>query len=202
MPVIGNHEFNNPNATPGSTAQLSNSEAFGMVVAENNRIINRIDCLSYYIDFTDVKIRIFFVGADYQSLIPSDTRTAVISAINATPQDYKILVCSHIGLTGKGTTGEVETSLQTIVDALDAVHTKVIGVLTGHRHADGYLQTAAGVNIIATTCDATTEGGGLTRTRGTTGESAFECVQIDLTNSKIYLTRIGAGSNRSYDICQ
>ena len=202
MPVIGNHEFNNPGATPGSTAQLTPSEAFGMVLAENDRIINRIDKYSYYIDFTAVKIRIFFVGADYQSLIPSATGTAVASAISATPSDYKILVSSHIGLTGKGTTGEVETTLQPIVDALDAVHEKVIAVLTGHRHADGYLLTTAGVNIIATTCDATTEGGGLTRTRGTTGESAFECVQIDLTNSKIYLTRIGAGSNRSYDICQ
>lgn len=202
MPVIGNHELNNPGATAGNTAQLTANEAYGVVIKENERLITRIDQYSYYIDFTTVKVRVIFVGSDYQSLIPSATQTAVVSAINSLPSGYKVLVCSHIALTGHESTGEIETSFQSIATALDGIHGSVIAVLSGHRHADGKITTAAGVNIIATTCDAQLENGGLTRTHGTTGEQAFDIVQIDLTNNKIYLTRVGAGSNRTYDICQ
>lgn len=202
MPVVGNHELNNPGATAGSTAQLTPSEAYGMVTKENERLIKRLDEYSYYIDFEAVKVRMIFVGCKYDSQIATVTQTAVVGAIETTPQDYKILVCSHIGLTGKGSTGDIDTTLQPIVDALDIVHEKVIAVLTGHRHADGAVTTDAGVLIVATTCDGLAEGGSLTRTRGTITESAFEVVQIDLENDKMYLTRIGAGSNRTFNICQ
>ena len=108
----------------------------------------------------------------------------------------------YVAITGTGATGTIADTFQPILDALDLVHSKVICVLSGHRHADGTVETSAGVRVIASTCDAVLEQGSLTRTRRTISEGAFDVVQIDLTNSKIYLTRIGAGSNRSYNICQ
>lgn len=196
-PVIGNHELNDPGAsTP--TKRLSNGEAYGLVVKEQERIITVIDELSYYVDCVNLKIRMIFVGCSYTSQIPVSTSGAVASVIGTTPLDYKIIVISHVGLTGTESTGTVDTTFQPILDALDAIHNNVICALTGHRHADGNIVTSNGVNVIATTTDGLNELGGLTRTRATINENAFDIVQIDTTNRKIYLTRIGAGSDRTF----
>lgn len=198
-PVVGNHELNNPGASSSLLEKtLSDAEAYGLVVKEQEQIIIVIDALSYYVDNANTKIRSIFVGCTYTSQIPSATSTAVAAVIAATPADYKIIVFSHIGITGTGSTGEIDSTFQPILTELDAVQSKVICAITGHRHADGAVVTTAGVNVIATTCD-TRNDQVLTRTNGTITEGAFDIVQIDTTNKKIYMTRIGAGEDREFD---
>lgn len=70
--------------------------------------------------------------------------------------------------------------------------------ITGHRHKDVTAQLADGTPVvITTTCNAGAELGGLDRTVGTVNENAFDVVSIDTTNKKVYLTRIGAGQDRT-----
>ena len=200
-PIIGNHEFNNPGADPSKLPiTLSASEAYALVYGENTPITHVIDEYSGYWDNEVAKIRYIYVGCSYTSTIPSSVADNVVDALDELPTGYKVMVLSHVGL-DTNTPAAIDSTLQPIIDKLDAmqVDNKVIGVLTGHRHFDGYIRTAAGTIVIATTCDAMIENpNGLTRTRRTTTEQAFDVVQIDMTNEKIYLTRIGAGSDREF----
>lgn len=82
-----------------------------------------------------------------------------------------------------------------------------IGVFSGHVHFDGYYQyTNANYNgyiyVIATTCDAygTQVVGSEDRSAGTKNEQAFDIVSVDKSNRKIYMTRIGAGDDRTFTI--
>lgn len=70
--------------------------------------------------------------------------------------------------------------------------------ITGHRHKDVTAQLSDGTPVvITTTCNAGAELGGLDRTVGTVNENAFDVVSIDTTNKTVYLTRIGAGQDRT-----
>ena len=70
--------------------------------------------------------------------------------------------------------------------------------ITGHRHKDVTTQLSDGTPVvITTTCNAGAELGGLDRTVGTVNENAFDVVSIDTTNKNVYLTRIGAGQDRT-----
>lgn len=200
MPVIGNHELNNPGATEARLPiTLSSSEAYGLVTKENEYIVSRIDDYSYYVDNKVAKIRYVFVGCSYTSAIPSSVSDNVVAVLGSLPAGYKVLVISHVGIKTDGT---IDSSFLPILTALDAMQTNenVIGVISGHRHFDGSVTTSAGTNVIATTCDAMIEysGSQLARTCGTITEQAFDVVQIDLTNRKLYLTRVGAGSDREF----
>lgn len=203
-PVIGNHEFNNPGATQAQMPEtLSASEAFALVYGENENIINVIDDYAYYIDNKTAKIRYIFVGASYTSLIPVSVQNDVISALDALPAGYQVLVISHVGLVAVSGSLTIDLSFQSIVDKLDSMQANenVIGVLSGHQHVDGAVTTSAGTNVIATTSDGYVEHSSsqLTRTYGTITEQAFDVVQIDKANRKIYLTRVGAGEDREFD---
>ena len=85
----------------------------------------------------------------------------------------------------------------------------VICVLCGHMHRDMVLEkddsneNSDGVLVVATTTDSfannldyNSSGVLVTRERGTITEQAFDVVQIDLENKKLYMTRIGGGSDR------
>jgi hypothetical protein len=82
----------------------------------------------------------------------------------------------------------------------------VIAVICGHTHRDMVLEKANNpdhVLVIATTTDSygnnldyNSSGVLVDRTAGTITEQAFDVVQIDLANKKLYMTRIGGGSDR------
>ena len=76
---------------------------------------------------------------------------------------------------------------------------KVICWIAGHTHKDMNVELSDGTPvIITTTCNAGAETGSLTRTAGTENENAFDVFSIDTTNHKIYVTRIGAGTDREF----
>lgn len=82
-----------------------------------------------------------------------------------------------------------------------------IAIVSGHTHWDASLtvaQSVYGILTVATTTDAFGYAQNpLThvlepRQVGTTDEQAFDVVQIDLTARKLYMTRIGGGSDREF----
>lgn len=77
---------------------------------------------------------------------------------------------------------------------------EVIAVFVGHKHADTINTTVLSCPIISiTTCgayDDIRDTNPPTRTAGTATETAIDIVTIDKSERKIYMTRLGAGSDR------
>lgn len=89
-----------------------------------------------------------------------------------------------------------ETNEPITGDYTSLVDVIVAGVLCGHKHLDFSMYTEGGIPIIATACDRGPKSGStdlikVAREYGTIGEQLIDVVQIDVTNRKIYLTRIG-----------
>ena len=221
--VMGNHEFNNPSASTSESdiaKQLSYADVYQiMYKSSENNMVSRCDN-SYCIDNKIQKIRYIFFGCSYASGITTSQNVWFAETLMETPAGYSIIVFSHVSLKEDGS--NYEERLDNIVRALKAFKRKtqywynditydyssnngdVIGVFGGHMHLDGYVMTqySDGTNafpFIATTCDSySQEYGDLDRTEGTINEQAFDVVQIDTENRKIYMTRIGAGSDREF----
>lgn len=88
------------------------------------------------------------------------------------------------------------TSVPITGDYTSLVDVIVAGVLCGHKHLDFSMYTDGGIPIISTACDRgpksdSTDLIKVAREYGTIGEQLIDVVQIDITNRKIYLTRIG-----------
>jgi len=75
--------------------------------------------------------------------------------------------------------------------------TDVIAYMSGHNHKDTNA-TVDNLLFFSTTCDARYSDDGITRTPGTTDESAFDVVCVNTMTKTIDLIRVGAGSNRSF----
>lgn len=92
--------------------------------------------------------------------------------------------------------------LNAIGDVFEDLKCTIAGIVCGHLHVDYIMETDYNFSIIGTTCDA----GGAnsdgydwnnpTRPAGTTNEQAFDVYSIDTTSKTMYITRIGAGSDR------
>lgn len=99
-----------------------------------------------------------------------------------------------------------KTNLNTTSDGLNLVHdfanttNTLVCCFCGHGHNDEYHTDSNGVLTIMTNCDgnASSSSAGYDRTVGTVNEQCFDVVSIDTDNKDIYLTRIGAGSDRQF----
>lgn len=70
----------------------------------------------------------------------------------------------------------------------------LVGVWSGHAHADGYCDKD-GFNAIQTECGYPET---QDRVVGTIAEVCVDCVCVDMDNSKVTLKRFGSGSDREY----
>lgn len=213
--TIGNHEFNNAgNSDSYRDRQLSLSDVYSIVNKKSETFIRDVDGYDYYVDNKAQKIRYYFIGATIGSNPYSGAAKWIAKSLAIIENGYNIIIFSHIGLNSSA--NDWETSLDKIVAMLEAYknHTTytlddidydfsskegdVIGIFSGHMHLDGAITTSE-IPFIATTCDAYREEfGKLTREKGTITEQAFDVVQIDRINRKIYMTRIGAGVDREF----
>ena len=131
--------------------------------------------------------------------------------------DYHVLFVTHVPTLVSMSVQSEATALKPFDDLIKAARNKtsysiagqtfdftswtgtVIAELAGHMHkdADG---TSDNVLYIGTTCDCYNDSDpNVDRVVGTTTEQAFDVVNIDATNRKITLVRIGGGNNRSFD---
>lgn len=76
-----------------------------------------------------------------------------------------------------------------------------VGYIHGHNHTDN-LHTSYGFNIIGTRCDAKEENDATLKAErviGTITEQSFDVFTVNKAERKIYVTKIGAGSDRVID---
>lgn len=65
-------------------------------------------------------------------------------------------------------------------------------------HYDNSIVVDNNLLVIASQCDIYRQTAGSAMTLGTDTEQSFDIMQVDLENRKIYITRVGSGSNREF----
>lgn len=218
LSCVGNHEYNNP-ASNKPEQQIPNGQVYASIVNRNDLIRHSRHTCNYTILNRSNETMYIFIGCEYSSSVTNESIKYVLETIKNN-NGYDIIVFSHTGLDNGGDNGNVANIIdgfKRITDGIDKFNQKsnyifdgitydysgctgeVICVFSGHNHVDGCIRTDGGLNVISTTCDAyRAPEGGVERTKGTITEQAFDVVNIDYENKKIYMTRIGAGEDRVF----
>ena len=225
FPIIGNHEFNDPSANDESKRlTLSQVQA---IFNRKIKCDGYSGVTSYYADDNMSKIRYYFIGCDYKSIPYDDDVKWIVNSFLTIPDGYGVIILSHTGLiyddnyVPTGLVGKIAYIAKALLSAYNkktdfhsyigedkyldysSLNFTPICFITGHVHFDGiYEYSVSGLNgkikCISTTTDSSKEYGGLNRTFGTKDEQAFDVISIDTTSKKIYFTRYGAGTDRTY----
>ena len=151
-----------------------------------------------------------------------DQRKWLLDLLYNTENGYSVCVIAHWLFTSGSLTTYGGQLLKAILDAVKTKSTYTIGstvwnfaekdidimfALSGHTHIDLVAQETNSYPIIATTTDAyksasdsetIPNGTRKINGQGTIYEQAFDVVQIDTKNRKIYFTRIGYGNDRVF----
>jgi hypothetical protein len=219
---IGNHEFNNPNKSqaPEDLAITLTLEEVSSVLYDRqiyNEAVFDSDSMAYYVDFRN--LRMFFLPCNYGSSVYRSAVLWIMDQMQNIPAGYHFAVVSHVVNEWKSdmSTSVTNTRVQGLLNAMDALKNRQsftyetrtfdytnstaipVCMIGGHAHSDYSFTTTGGIPVIMSTCDSDIqELSGLTRTRGTTSEQAFDVVSVDFINKTIKLTRVGAGANREF----
>ena len=218
--ITGNHDYNNPSSDPEKLSKTLNRSAIYQLY---NATMDNIVCLdntnSFYVDDSVTKTRFYYIDVDYSSNITYETMHSINTSLLDVPEGYKVFMYSHRSLaSGSDNTiyGRLQQIMRCAIGMNDGVSVSVnegstvtydftgkqrdfIGVIGGHSHVDGYGYRDNRFPLIATTCDAYALAvGGVTRTRGTISEQAFDVVQINTYEKIIYCVRIGSGVDRYF----
>lgn len=199
-PIIGNHEFYSDWAQAGTyKGGITASEVYSYFNKGMEKIVTDGDGLAgYYIDNKVQKIRYYFIGCDYYADVPDITASWFISSLENLPSGYLVIVMAHFACTKNNVSVSfLDKGIHAALVALNSGNESYCPiVISGHMHEDSAI-VVDGLNYVGVTTDNySIEEGGITRTYGTVNEQAFDIVSIDKTNRKIYLTRIGGGSDR------
>ena len=209
--VRGNHDIN-PFAN--SNADVISDGAWYDIMLRPIEDIAKMDRLPYYyVENLAQKVR--FIILDFGSNMTSPWSSGVQAdwlkaRLTELSEDWSVVIFIHgfLGITDRSDPGTIyvqATSAKTAIDEVyDQMSATLIGIFCGHIHQDLDLVTSEGYIAIATTCDSAGANGAAdhnnpVREPGTTNECAFDVVQIDISARKIYMTRIGAGSDREFD---
>lgn len=214
LTAIGNHERNSAGVSD-SSLYLSENEVFSITQnAANWMPLSYADLerICFYYDKTATKTRYLFIDSGQNNIgdydITASEITWMADAIGLTPSDWHIIVIVHDLGGYQSTTQPVgesnifvyKTGAQAMLDRLDALlptH-KIEAVFAGHTHYDDNAVTAAGIPIIWTNSDAIWQYYGMTQpSKHTIEAQCFDVVAMDYTAKKIYMRRVGRGSDRT-----
>lgn len=216
--VFGNHD-NNSNGGNAESLWIDYDRWYGALLRPiEARAIWSDDKKYFYIDNIAQKVRMIFLNTGYDQGSGLDTTQAawMQQLLYTLESGWKALVFMHLFFAPATiSSGVTELSILSsgtlakhIVDGqydnMVAHNAEFIGIITGHVHRDYSIVSAKGYPIIGTTCDANGLQASLydpvntVRTAGTITEQAFDVYHIDTANRKIYITRIGAGSDREF----
>lgn len=220
--ATGNHEYYTDLSNPDN-GRPSLSQLYGGLIKPNeDKILGLGDMNSYCFDNKLQKIRYFIISCGRDAETTTEQTKWFLETLKNTPEGYNIIVMGHAFL--KDNMTEFRGYHKNMIEGLDSLKAKtsyvfkditcdysgvnatVIGVFTGHTHIDGSLKSAGGTLCICTTCDSWYANHKLidgnpvqiSRKTGDIEEQAFDVVQIDCKNRKIYCTRIGSGSDREF----
>ncbi|MBO7734127.1 MAG: hypothetical protein J6S67_16305, partial [Methanobrevibacter sp.] len=213
IPVRGNHDIN-PAANDDSD-YIPDSAYYDIMLRhlEKNSRVKMDGHPYYYVDNDVQKIR--YIILDWGSNVhnPWDDgglQAAFLKAkLTELSSEWSVIIFSHGALAKDSVNDEpyVDARSQYMFDAIDDVYDSLnctlIAVIAGHQHRDMSKIMPKGYNVIVTTCDSSGANAAYDwndpiRENGTTNECAFDVVQVDKTNRKIYYTRIGSGTNREF----
>ena len=199
--IRGNHDLNNFNGT-NTANQLTIGEYYALMDRPMETFVNTEGKTYFVVDNESQKFRLVILDSELynSSTMWNAEMTWMKSRLTELDSEWAILVMQH---TLYGTTEGVLAPVgQDVIDNINEVYSSInasfIGILAGHSHTDyNATEPTNGYALIVTNCD-TLDGNysGLDRTSGTITEQSFDVVSIDFANRKIYMTRIGAGTDR------
>lgn len=216
--VFGNHD-NNSNGGNAESLWIGYDRWYGALLRPiENKVVWSDDKKYYYIDNPAQKVRMIFLNTGYDQGSGLDTTQAawMQQLLYNLASGWKAIAFTHMffapatvssGVTDLSLLGSGTLAMNIIdgqYDNIVAHGADFIAIVTGHVHRDYSIVSSKGYPIIGTTCDANGLHASLydpvntVRTAGTTTEQAFDVYHIDTANRKIYVTRIGAGSDREF----
>ena len=198
--IKGNHDRNTVENSDGTT-YISDSEYYGIMLKSAEMLTNTHRKNYFYIDNESQKIRYIFMDSGIGGSMADEQMNWLEESMLSLSEEWGIIIFQHMVFVENNT---FYTTGQQLVDAINSIYSSIkatiICVVSGHCHYDYEYETDNGYHLIATTCDSI--GSQLSsaelgqRTCGNTTEQAFDVFHIDTKNRKIYITRIGYGSNR------
>lgn len=211
LSILGNHDTNN-NDNPYQSAHLDRSDINRLIRAHNppgTRMSHNGDFS--YIDDRFRQVRYIAFYYDETEAVAETVIDSIDHRVSELDDRWNVVLFSHAywhyAKPGrepypKADAKELAAKLLDIQKHSDAT---IVLWHVGHIHRDRHevLTDGKGTQllVVATNCDAyakSTCWGGLEMTKGTATEQVIEIVQIDKSAGKIYMTRIGAGKNRSF----
>lgn len=215
--VRGNHD---DNRYAPAVAHMTRNQCYACIMYPQ---INKTDgdyLFNFYFDNPVTKTRFLILDSVgepndgyYMDFSPLTKSWIENNALASTPEDYKIIVFTHI-MYNSNTWSESALPdslyltnsgayLKSICDSFNRNSqngAKVIALFTGHIHYDydaGYTDT--GIPIITIDCGGSSTYMG-TYQVGTKNAEAFDIVTVDFSNKRIVSTRVGRGNDRIWDI--
>lgn len=217
LPNCGNHDFNNVENTDHPEAFLSTEEVYKFLAKRASGYASTYNNSQYmYYDDTARKVRyLLFRYYFVSNMVDSGVINFVEARCLELPSDWSVVLACHGYLANmkNESTGEYEwVDEQTYEGARDLKEkllsiksrssADIIMLIVGHAHRDNAKTLTDGNTSLSVVCCTTdcfeqsTVFNSWEMTKGTDTEQAFDIVQIDRTERKIYLTRVGAGDDR------
>lgn len=200
--TLGNHDFNS-NSNADSSTYLNENELYTMTMRFSEPYVNTEKTTKYgYWDNTSQKVRFIQFERYEGGTFNSEITSWVKSKIDELSEDWTVILFSHAYWAGAaGGNVTMLSGNDAFIESITADAQATIACwIVGHCHCD-VSDNSLGVLAISTGCDIYTQSaqyGGPTMTLGTDTEQCIDCYQIDTKNRKIYITRIGAGSDREF----
>lgn len=199
----GNHDSNTNFSESTAANEISGPEFYGLCLKPvEDKIVSNGE-LYYYMDNANQKVRYIVLDTKGYVTDIDDTQIAWMTArITELTNDWTVVIFAHKMYTS---VNNIDPSGTKIINALTAISTgaKIACIVSGHAHHDQYYTIGGKFPLIITTAlnawqESTTQGTPLERTWGTDTEFAFDVFHIDTLNKQIKVTRIGAGSDRTF----
>lgn len=212
--TYGNHDFNNVLADSDPANALNRNQIYDAYIKQIENSYYKANTYNrnvMYIDNESEHTRIIsFACYNHRGqTVEEDIKTAISTLVNELDNTWSIIFFCHTYWNTSSTIDGVAANYANYIAALShTCNATIIALFTGHVHND--LNTIVTADnggkllVISTHTDSFRQNNAVTprvyeMTEGTTTEQAFDIVQIDKTNRKIYMTRIGAGSDREFE---
>lgn len=203
--VFGNHDDNAISNSGNISEMLTKAEQYNLLYSPFVNSANvhwiwedvpavfteTVTKNDYYIDHSRTRTR--FICLDWNNPVSSN-RSAWVTDILSRNDGYRVVIIYHGFYAG----GELTPEHVSWLPVFEPYKSKIVAMFTGHAHVDGVVDCYGdgSTPVIVTSCDTFRAD---RMTEGTLDEQCFDVVVIDYTNSKIELTRIGRGSNRTVE---
>lgn len=223
LALFGNHDDNSTGQISLTDRHLSEEQVYSYLQGQMTDV-SYWDYYNFYFDDPITKTRFIcldtgrFFESYFLTRLPK-TAQFVIECLSSVPDDWHIIVASHIWLKLKNfDTGEAEESVvnRPIVEILENYNLRLKSEFSygeevipydfstaratveycigGHIHADAVVYSKKGIPLITVTCDGQQEvAGGLPYDTGTVNEQCVTIVVNDYQNEEVGIYHIGRG---------